>query len=315
MGDSSTSSLWEGSQEWQAKADDVLKATKAELSRPVDKPRRSAPSRPSLPHPAREEDELKQRQEWARTQITDINSGAKFEMESLEQLRSRQQEIYQEQLAEKSEVWEQLVNQRREEAAELRSMISSLSAAIASARSQAKVEIDDAKRKASESTRALRAKREKQIQQIAELTRTLEVERRQFDLELGQIAAASTSTVQQKQEQVSRLESTLASLHQKLREKEAENEARFKDQVRTIRELRAQLQQVREEENEKQTALMSMRKVCASTSKKISARKDEAASLKRQLAMLTRDNEELQGEIVRMETGMFPGAFTGEKSF
>jgi chromosome segregation ATPase len=248
--------------------------------------------------------EHQERQEWAKTQISDIDTSARMELESLETLRGQQQEMYQQQLAEKNEVWVKLIAQRREEAAELRSMISSLSAAIANARLQAKNEIDGAKRSSSVSTKRLRVQRQKQLEQIAALQQTLDAERKQYEHDLTQYAAANSSSAVEKKEHIERLRVLLANLQGKLREKQEQHEAKFADQVQAIQELRTQLQHVRESENAKQTELMSMRKVCASMSKKISARKDEAASLKRQYQMMKRDNEELEGEITRMEEGI-----------
>jgi chromosome segregation ATPase len=217
--------------------------------------------------------------------------------------------VYQQQLAEKKAVWVKLIAQRREEAAELRSMISSLSAAIASARLQAKNEIDGAKRSASVSTRRLRVQRQKQLEQIAALQQTIDAERRQYEHDLGQFAAANSSSAGERKEQIARLRVLLGNLQGKLREKQEQHEAKFGDQVLTIQELRTKLQKVRESENAKQTELMAMRKVCASMSKKLSARKDEAASLKRQFQMMKRDNEELEREITRIEEGI--GGFRG----
>lgn len=315
MHDSSTSSVWEASNEWKAKADEALQATMTELSRKTAPVRRIEPSTVATTFaPSKStEDEAKQRQQWAKTQISDINNTARNELESLEALRGQQQEVYEREVAEKNEVWEKLVLQRKEEAAELRSMIANLSAAISTARNQAKLDIDEAKRKAAGSTQTLREQREKQLQQIAELTQTLETDRKQFEINMSQMQSSNNNTVAQKKDQIARLQATLASLRMKIAEKQKQNETKFKQQVKTIRDLRSELQKVREEENAKQNSLMSMRKLCASVSKKISARKDEAASLKRQLVMLQRDNEELQGEIVKMETSLFPNAFNPPK--
>jgi septal ring factor EnvC (AmiA/AmiB activator) len=54
---------------------------------------------------------------------------------------------------------------------------------------------------------------------------------------------------------------------------------------------------------------MDMRKMCASVSRRISARTNESASLKRHLAMLDKDNEELRAEIVKLEAQLFPQVF------
>lgn len=253
------------------------------------------------------------REEWAKTQISDINSQTKREIENLEALRSQQQELYHAQLAEKNEVWEKVVLQRREEAAQLRAMITHLSSAISVARNEAKADIDQAKRKAAESTKQIRQQREKQLQQIAELTSTLRSEKKQFEFDLDKLQNDSQIEIQQKQEQIARLKKTLSTLQAKLKEKESVNEAKLRQQIKGIRELRTKLQQLRENENERQNELMSMQKLCASLSRKISARKDEAASLKRQLAMLDKENEELQGEIMKTEAQIFPSVFNYNK--
>ncbi|OHT13435.1 hypothetical protein TRFO_16423 [Tritrichomonas foetus] len=315
MLDSESSSIWETSHEVKEQANEALKSTMEELQKDSLRQQsfqRSAPvgttSTFTIPEP--DDDELKmKRQQWAKTQINEINDQTKHELQSLEALRTQQQELYQEQLAEKNDMWERVVLQRREEAAELRSMISNLSSAISSARNQAKEEIAAAKRKAAESINQVRAQREKQLQQIAELTEILNREKVQFDNELKQIQSSDVNVIQQKKDQIQRLQLNLQNLRQKLSQKETETENRFKVQVRSIRDLRLQLQQVREAEADKQNELMSMRKACAVISRKISARKDEAASLKRQLAMLQKDNEELQNEIIKMESNIFPAVF------
>jgi chromosome segregation ATPase len=105
------------------------------------------------------------------------------------------------------------------------------------------------------------------------------------------------------------LEGTLEAVKVKLKEKEKTNESKFRQQCRIIRDLRTQLEQVRETEKQRQNELMDMRKMCASVSRKISARTNEAASMKRHLAMLDKDNEELRVEIVKLEAQLFPQVF------
>lgn len=316
------------SREWKEKADKTLKASLAELSKGADKQelskRRRSATRAAefttskyasnMANLAQEMEENHQnRQEWTKTQINEINEQTRYEIESLDALRAQQQEIYQAQLAEKNEVWEKVVLERREEAAQLRSMISHLTSAISVARNEAKADIDEAKRRANESTKVIRATREKQIQQIADLTNAIQKEKSQFEIQAQQIMQANESSSNQKKEQLSRLQTSLLSLRSKLKDKENTNDSKFRQQAKIIRELKAQLQQVRETEKQKQLELMNMRKMCASISRKISARKDETASLKRQLAMINKDNEELQNEIVKMETQMFPQVFRSTK--
>lgn len=333
MLDSSSSSMWDASSEIKEKANEAILSTWQDLERDEAKQKEqyqqiqvsqtlasskqtTSPNTNSvftIPEPDAEE--LQQRrQKWAKTQINEINDQAKNELESLDALRTQQQEIYQEQLAEKNELWERVVLQRREEAAELRSMISRLTTAIANARNESKTEIQQAKRKAAESLKTVRIQREKQLKAISDLTNTLNKEKIQFENELKSIQNSDVNIVQQKKEQIERLQTNLSNLRAKLAQKEQESENKFKSQVRVIRDLRLQLQQAREAEADKQNELMSLRKACASISRKISARKDEVASLKRQLAMLQKDNEELQIEVDKMESNIFPTVFNSSMS-
>jgi chromosome segregation ATPase len=252
----------------------------------------------------RTEPDHKRTQEWAETKITDINTSALTELASLDALRSEQQEVYKEQLSEKNEVWVKLVDQRREEAAQLRSMIFGLSVAISGARLQAKDEIESARRNAFAGTKRLRAQSQKLAEQITVLEQTINAERRQYEHSLGLFEEQCLSVEDGKKSHKEKLKIILASLQEKLREKQAKNEEKLAEQVSTIEKLREQLQGLREAENEKQRELMSMRKACASMSQKISVRKDEAGSLKRQYRMLKRDNEELEGEIRKVESGI-----------
>ena len=318
MLESDNSSIWDTSHEIKEQADEALRTTMLELQRDAERQsqfqRSQQPRQASLTVPEPDPEEVKlQRQKWAKTQIDEINDQTKHELQSLDALRAQQQEMYQEQLAEKNDIWERVVLQRREEAAQLRSMISNLSAEISNARNQAKVEIAAARKKAAESIQAVRAQREKQLQVIQELTDTLNREKVQFENELKQIQSSDVNLIQQKKEQIQRLQSNLANLKLKLNQKEAESDNKFKAHVRSIRDLKLHLQQVREAEAEKQNELMAMRQACAAISRKISARKDEAASLKRQLAMIQKDNEELQNEIMKIESNIFPSVFDQNK--
>ena len=326
--DSSSSSLLDASREWKEKGEAALKASLAELSKGADrdelaKTKRSATRTAELKSVKINENianlartveaNQQNRAEWAKTQINEINDLTKNEIQSLDALRQQQQEIYQAQLAEKHEIWEKAVLERREEASQLRSMISHLTSAIQVAENEAKADIEEAKRRAAESAKVIRKERKKQIKQIADLTGRISKEQAQFEIEVKQVNQANANTTQQKKDQLARLQQTLASLKLKLKEKENANEIKFREQVRIIRDLRAQLQQAREAEKEKQAELMNLRKMCTSISRKISARKDEAASIKRQLAMVVKDNEELQNDIVKMESQMFPQVFKPAK--
>jgi hypothetical protein len=323
MWESPSESLIDLSREWNEKADQALRASAAELSQATDrqaaKTRRtatrtaeltSAKVTSTLANLAREIEENQQsRQEWARAQISDLNDQNRYEMESLEALRQQQQEIFQAQLSEKNEIWEKAVLEKREEAARLRSQISFLSSAISVARNEAKTDIDEARRRASESAKVIRGSREKQIQQIADLMSQIQKEKSAFEIEVSQLNSATASTTQQKKDELARHEATLAAVKQKLKDKERANDAKFRQQCRVIRDLGSQLQHVREAENQKQEELVQMRKTCASVSRRISARENEAASLKRQLAMIDKDNQELQAEIMKLEAQLFPQVF------
>jgi chromosome segregation ATPase len=321
--ENSSASLLEVSREWKQKADQALKQSMAELSSAPDrqaaKTRRTATRAAELTSArmtsnlatlAREvEENQDNRQKWVKTQIDDLHDQTRYEIESMDTLRQQQQQTFQAQLTEKNEFWEKAVLERREEAAQLRSMISHLSSAISVARNEAKADIDEARRRASESAKVIRSSREKQIQQIADLTTQIQKERTAFEIEVKQVNAASANATQQKKDDIARFEGNLGSLKTKLKEKEKVNETKFRQQYRIIRELRAQLQQVREAENQQQEELMTMRKTCTSVSRKISARKNEAASIKRQLALIEKDNHELQSEIVKLEAQLFPQVF------
>ncbi|OHS95118.1 hypothetical protein TRFO_38671 [Tritrichomonas foetus] len=326
--DSESSSLLDASREWREKGEAALKASLAELSRGADrdelaKTKRSATRTAELKsvkineniaNLARTvENNQQNRAEWAKTQINEINDLTKNEIQSLDALRQQQQEIYQAQLAEKHAIWEKAVLERREEVAQLKSMVSHLTSAIAVAKNEAQADIDEAKRRAAESAKVIRKERKKQIKQIADLTGQISKEQSQFELEVKQVNQANANATQQKKDQLTRLQTTLQSLKLKLKEKENANEIKFREQVRIIRDLRTQLQQARDVEKEKQAELMNLRKMCTSISRKISARKDEAASIKRQLAMVTKDNEELQNDIVKLENQMFPQVFKPAK--
>jgi hypothetical protein len=327
LGDSD-SGLLDVSSEWRDKAEKALKFSEAEISRGRDKQTSktkqattrgaeltSAKLTASAAKLAQEMDENhQQRQVWAKTQIDDINDQTKAEIQSLDALRQQQEQVFQAQLNDKNDEWEKVVLERREEAAQLRSHLSYLTSAISVARNEIKTDVDDAKRKAQESASVIRATREKQIRQIAELTGAIEKEQSAFEIQLKQLESTSNSASEQKTTQLARLETNLASIQAKLKEKEKANESKFREQVKTIRDLRTQLQQVRETEKQRQGELMELRKACNSVSRRISARTTETASLKRHLAILDKENEELQAEIAKLEARLFPDVFKPKKA-
>ncbi|EAX89397.1 hypothetical protein TVAG_145050 [Trichomonas vaginalis G3] len=322
--DTSDSSIIDLSKEWKMKADETIKATIEEINKGTENysqtqqlrsdvaqiQQQTTKHQATLAAAAQEgEENEKDRQEWAKNQISELNDQTKQELESIEALRAKQQAYYQSQLAGKNKIWEKCLQERREEASRLRAMIEQLNSDINVARNEAKSDIEAAKKRAKESAKIIRANREKQIQTIADLTNQIQKERNSHAPNLKQTTAQANQNLAQKKEQLSRLEQNLLTLKSKLREKESNNSNKFRYSVRTIKDLRAQLQVQKDAEKQKQQELMNMRKMCASVSRKISAYKDEAASLKRQLAMMTKDNEELQSEIVKLERQMFPQVF------
>ncbi|EAX94497.1 hypothetical protein TVAG_241830 [Trichomonas vaginalis G3] len=306
------------------KADETIKATMEEINRGSENfsqtqqkrsminqiQQQTTKHQASLAAAAKEGEENEiDRQEWAKTQINELNDQTRNELESIETLRAKQQAYYQSQLESKNEIWENCLQERREEAQRLRAMIEQLNSDINVARGEAKSDIEAAKKRAKELAQIIRANREKQIQKIADLTAQIQKERNAHGPNLKQVIAQANQSVMQKKEQMARLEQNLLTLKSKLRDCESSNANKFRQQVRQIKDLRAQLQVQKDAEKQKQQELMSMRKMCASVSHKISAYKDEAASLRRQLAMMTKDNEELQSEIVKLERQMFPQVF------
>ena len=322
--DSSSSSLIDASREWKEKGDFALKTTLAEIQRGTERDELAKSKRT-----ATREAELKSvkynenianlakaaeindnnRAEWLKTQISDINERTRNEIQSIDAMRQQQQEIYQAQLEEKYALWDNAVLQKQEEANSLKAMIARLNSEIKVAKNEAEEDVNEAKRRAAESAKIIRAERKRQIKQIADLTAQISKENAQFEIESKQVDQANANTTQQKKDQLARLQANLASLKLKLKEKESQNEIAFREQVRIIKDLRSQLQQARLIEKEKQADLINLRKACTSVSRKISARKDEAASIKRQLDMVLKDNEELQNDIVKLEGQMFPEVF------
>jgi len=320
MFDSSNSSLFDVSNEWKQKADETIRNTLAEINKQTRNPNKKSTMqqfhestmkhKSNLANTAKEIDESdKNRQEWAKQQINDINEQTKMELESLEAFRSQQQQVYQAMLSEKNEIWENAILSKREEASQLEMMISKLYSEINIAKNESKADIEEAKRKAKESAQIIRNNRERQIQQIADLTSQIQQMKSTHENELKQVSLNAANRIAQKKEELSRLQSTHSSLKMKLKERESSNESRFRQQVRLIEDLRAQLQVQKDAEKQRQNELISIRKNSSSYSKRISAFKDEIASLKRQHTIMLKDNEELQGEIIKQEKAMFPQVF------
>lgn len=322
--DSSNSSIGEISREWKQRADDTIKATIFEINRDNEQLAHSISKRTNAQQvqtqAARNQEALaavvqggmaneRSRQEWAKNQIDELNDQTNAELKSIESLRDRQQTFYQRRLSDKTNEWEKVVLERRAEANQLRAMIAQLNSDINVAKSEAKADIDEAKRRAKDSTKIIRISREKKIQQIAELTEKIRKEKSQFNNTVTERMNNANIQVAQKNEQLARMQSSLQQMKSKLRNKENSNASKFRQQVRLISDLRSQLQIQKDAEKSKQNELASLRKLCTSISRKISSYKDETASLKRQLGMMSKENEEIQGEIMKLEKQMFPQVF------
>ena len=324
MFDNSTSGLSDVSREWKEKADMALKASMAELSRGTDRYQqsrsrmtatrtaelKSAKMSTDMRNIAKAiDDNHKSRQTWVKTQINDINEQTRQEIESIDQQRQYQQELFQAQLREKNDFYEKAVLEKREEAAKLRSMVQNLSSQLSVAKNEAKTDIEEAKRRAEESASVIKASRQQQVQQTADLVAQIDKENMSYGIEVKRLMSQNATNLQHKKDQLARLQENLQQLKSKLKEKEAANDSKFRHQYRIIKDLRAELEQVKEAERERQNDLAALRRECASVSRKISARKNEAASLKRQISVIKKDNQELQTEVVKLETQMFPTVF------
>jgi hypothetical protein len=206
----------------------------AELARPPQ-PRRVPP-----PAPPPSDENVKPRRTHAVAEIAEIEALGRSELDHLASIPAQQQ-LFQAQIAQKNDIWERLVRERREEAAGLAAIATRLSAEVAGARSRAKSDTDDAKRRAAESTRAIRVRREQQLRLLVELTKNVETDRQQFEAELARVAAANAEAMRQKEEQIVRLQSNLETAKVKLREKQEAGAAKFKEKVHVIRELRKEL--------------------------------------------------------------------------
>lgn len=329
MFDNSSSSLGDVSREWKEKADLALKESHAQLSRGTDKNEQSRTRRAAtrtaelkstkmnadMKNIAKEIDENhKSRQTWAKAQIQDINEQTRQEIEAIEQQRQYQQELFQAQLHEKNQYYEKAVLEKREEAARLRSMVSNLQSQVSVIKNEAKTDIEEAKRKAEESAAIIKATRQQQIKQTADLVGEIDKENVAHNLAVKQALSQKASNLQHKKDQLARLQANFQQIQSKLKEKEGENDGKFRQQYRVIKDLRAELEHAKDIERQRQEELSAIRRECASASRKISARKNEAASLKRQIAVVAKDNQELQGEIVKLETQMFPTVFRPQKA-
>jgi hypothetical protein len=305
--DSSSSSIWEFTNSWQNKAEESLRITADELSRPKVSPRhRTAKVDPTQTKLVTDDKSL---QTLPKAQITETTVSVSEELSFLETLRGQQQSLFEEQLIDKKEFWERTVLERRQEVITLRSVIDRLSLEIGLERTKWKKDISEAKDRSRESELRMRQRREEQLQTLTDLTVTLENDRQEFAVELKQIEAANEAEMELRRERIARLNKVMENVGMKGREKWSENEGKFKGEVRNLREMRKRLQNAREFAREKQSGLLALREDCAKIARMTSTANDQTAALRRQLATLVRDNNELQMEIVRMESGLFPTAF------
>lgn len=143
MSESESSSIWELSNEWQTKADDVLRSTVAELSR-RPQPRGPSPTVPVLRQSAPEE-EVDARP--TASDLAEIDDAGRRELADLASIPAQQQQLFEAQIAQKNDIWERLVRERREEASGLAAIAARLGADVAGARSRAKSDADEAKRR------------------------------------------------------------------------------------------------------------------------------------------------------------------------
>ena len=315
MLDSSNSSLFDATREWKEKADDALQASLARLLANTEKESRNISQAHSISRllaqtkrgPSQSEVnkqielEEKHQKQWTRTQIQEINFQAEKEMANLTQLKAQQQAVFQNQINEKNDIWDKVLIARRAEAAKLRMMISKLSNEIAKARNEAKSAIDLAKKQENENLRVIRQNREKLIRQITDLTNEIQKEKIMFESENRVNKNTMDMTLTQKQETVQRLQKRLDNLKKSHDDKEADQKTQFKEEMKRITELRALLDAKNEEKVQKQSEIMEMKKQCASMSRMICSRKDEASSYARQITAMRKDNERVEEQIAKME--------------
>lgn len=247
--------------------------------------------------------------DWIKTYTDEVNDLTKNELQSLDILIQNQNEIFQAQLAEKNDIWDKEILQRREEAAQLRNMITHLQSLISISKNEANTDIEEAQKRAAKSIQESRKYIRKQIQQITDLTAAIEKENTNFDLTVRQTNQTNNNATQQKKDQLARLKLVVKQLQTKLKEKEKSNEIEFRQQVKIIKEMRLQLKQCREVEKEKLEELQKLKRLRSSISRKISAQKDESASIQHQLSMCLEDNDELQDDIIKTQNRMFPEVF------
>ena len=270
MLDSSNSSLFDATKEWKEKADDALQASLARLLANTERESRDISQKTSISRllaqtkrgPSQSEVnkqkelEEKHQKQWTRTQIQEINFQAEKEMANLTQLKAQQQAVFQNQINEKNDIWDKVLIARRAEAAKLRMMISKLSNEIAKARNEAKSAIDVAKKQENENLRVIRQNREKLIRQITDLTNEIQKEKIMFESENRVNKNSMEMTINQKQETVQRLQKRLDTLKKSHDDKELDQKAQFKEEMKKITELRALLDAKNEEKVQKQSEIM-----------------------------------------------------------
>jgi hypothetical protein len=73
--------------------------------------------------------------------------------------------------------------------------------------------------------------------------------------------------------------------------------------------MRAKVEMARQLAREKHLALVEVRDSSVRAGRVLSATLEQTAALKRQVAMIVQDNNDLQSQLIRMESGLFPGVF------
>lgn len=310
--------------EWNEKVEQFLKATNEEIQKGAEREQLARTKKnaaqtakynatkynKSIVNTAKEIDDNNQYlEDWIKLYTNEVNEITKNEVQSIETLKQRQQEIFQELLAEKNDQWEKEVLQRREEANQLKDMISHLNSLISIAKNEAKTDIEEAQKNAAMKAEAIRKARRRETQKIAELTAEIEKENASFELAVKQANQTNSNATQQKKDQLNRLRSVVTQLRSKLQEKEKQNDLQFRQQVKIIKDLRAQLQQARNAEKANMEELQKLKKTRLLLSRKISAQQDESISIQHQLALCIDDNEELQSDIMKLQNRMFPQIF------
>jgi hypothetical protein len=312
--------LLDVSKDWKENTDQILNSSTAELARRPDRHERqrklsatraaeltSMKMARDIAKLAQEAEESHQhRQEWVKSRISDINQQTGQDIRSLEGRCDQEEKFFQAQLTEENGSWETAVLERKEEVAHLQSVILRLTSAISVAQEEMKADIHEAKRRAQETARVIRANREKQSQEIADLNGEIQKEQTGFEFQARQLRTQKNRALQERKAELERLEAKLGALKAKRKENEGANDARFDRQCRMIKKLRVELDQARVAEKQRQHQVKRMRKACASVTRKLSVMQIEAASLMRSIGANVTDTEDMRTDIMKLGTTMFP---------